>query len=152
MAATVVALLKKSTRRCSEKSLAGTTAESSAHVGTFTGLEQHDHDQGDAYNHMNDYQQYGHWLSSFKGVRIIDWECVISHCSMTNTAFSCLSCLNLDGLIVKKNQFAERFGVQAGPADQRTVDIGHLHERPNVVRFDAPSVKDANATGKRFSK
>jgi hypothetical protein len=55
MAATVVALLKKLTPRCSEKGLAGTAAESGSHVGTFSGLEQHDHDQGDAYNHMNDY-------------------------------------------------------------------------------------------------
>jgi hypothetical protein len=73
--------------------------------------------------HMNNYQQDGHWLSSF--IRLS---------------------------IVKKNQLAERFGVQAGTADQGAVNIGHLHEGPDVVRLDAPSVKDANGIGKRFSK
>jgi hypothetical protein len=39
----------------SEKSLTGAATKSGSHVGTFSGLEQHNHDQGDAYNHMNNY-------------------------------------------------------------------------------------------------
>jgi hypothetical protein len=56
MAATVVALLKKvDAPVASEQGLAGAAAEGRAHVGTFAGLEQHNHDQGDAHNHMNNY-------------------------------------------------------------------------------------------------
>ena len=112
MAATVVALLKKvDAPVLPNRVWLEPPPKAAAHIGAFAGLEQHDHDQSDAHNHMNNYQQDGHWFSSF--IRLS---------------------------IVKKNQLAERFRVQAGTADQGAVNIGHLHEGPDVIRFYTPSV------------
>ena len=42
--------------------------------------------------------------------------------------------------LFKFNNFAERFGIQTCPAYQGAIDIRHLHEWVDVVRFDAAPV------------